>query len=64
MKQYNIKYGKKFKQRSDEAFNAGKEIEASSLHCFNAFVAQLCLTITSPLFKGMGEVFQTVARSS
>ncbi len=28
MKQWNIKYGKKLKQWSDEVFNAGKEIEA------------------------------------
>ncbi len=46
MKWWNINYGKKLKQWSDEAFNAGKEIEAmkhlmlhriaSSLHCFIA----------------------------
>ncbi len=28
MKRWNFKYGKKFKQWSDEAFNAGKESEA------------------------------------
>jgi hypothetical protein len=36
MKQWNVKYGKKLKQWSDEAFNAGKEIEAMkrlTLHC-------------------------------
>ncbi len=51
MKRLNVNYGKKFKQWSDEAFNAGKEIEAmkrltlhrlaSSLHCFIASIAQL-----------------------
>ncbi len=34
MKQWNINYSKKFKQWSDEAFNAGKEIEANE--AFNA----------------------------
>jgi hypothetical protein len=53
MKRWNVDYGKKLKQWSDEAFNAGIEIEAkkrltlhriaSSLHCFIAPVAQLCL---------------------
>ncbi len=52
MKQWNVKYGKKSKQWSDEAFNAGKESEAmkrltlhriaSSLHRFIASSAQLC----------------------
>jgi uncharacterized membrane protein len=53
MKWQNVNYGKKLKRWSDEAFNAGKEIEAmkrltlhritSLLHCFITFVAQLCL---------------------
>ncbi len=48
----NVNYGKKFKHRSDEVFNADKEIEAmerlmlhriaSSLYRFIASVAQLC----------------------
>ncbi len=52
MKRWNVKYSKKLKQWSDEAFNAGKEIEAmkrltlhriaSSLHRFIAPGAQLC----------------------
>ncbi len=51
MKRWNRYYGKKFEQWSDEAFNAGKEIEAmkrltlhriaSSLHRFIASSAQL-----------------------
>ncbi len=55
MKQLNINYGKKLKQWSNEAFNAGKEIEAmkhlmlhciaSLLHRFIDSVAQLCLMI-------------------
>ncbi len=51
MKRWNVNYGRKLKQWSDEAFNAGKEIEAmkrltlhriaSSLHRFIASTAQL-----------------------
>jgi hypothetical protein len=51
MKRWNRYYGKKLKQRSNEAFNAGKEIEAmkrltlhriaSLLHRFIASIAQL-----------------------
>ncbi len=36
MKRYNVSYGKKLKRRSDEAFNAGKDIEEMkrlTLHC-------------------------------
>jgi hypothetical protein len=57
MKRWNVKYGKKLEQWSDEAFNAGKEIEAmkrltlhriaSSLHRFIAPGAQLCVHSTS-----------------
>ncbi len=39
MKQWNVNYGKKLKQWSDEAFNAGKEIEAMkrlTLHCITS----------------------------
>ncbi len=32
IKSLNVNYGKKLKQWSDEAFNAGKEIEAIKLH--------------------------------
>jgi hypothetical protein len=52
MKRWNVKYDKKLKQWSDEAFNAGKKSEAmkrltlhriaSSLHRFIASSAQLC----------------------
>ncbi len=52
MKRWNVNYGKKLKQWSDEAFNAGKETEAmkrltlhriaSALHRFIASGAQLC----------------------
>jgi hypothetical protein len=55
MKQGNVKYSKKFKQWSDEAFNAGKKSEAmkrltlhriaSSLHRFIASSAQLCTVL-------------------
>jgi hypothetical protein len=51
MKRWNVNYGKKLKQWSNEAFNAGKETEAmkrltlhriaSSLHRFIASGAQL-----------------------
>ncbi len=58
MKRWTVNYGKKLKQWSDdEAFNAGKEIEAmkrltllriaSSLHRFIASVAQLCSTVVT-----------------
>ncbi len=46
MKQWNVNYGKKLKQWSDEAFNTGKEIEAMKRlnalsHRFMASVAKL-----------------------
>ncbi len=40
----NVNYGKKLKQLSDEAFNAGAEIEATKLfthYQFNVFGANL-----------------------
>jgi hypothetical protein len=53
-KQYNNNYGKKLKQRSNEAFKMSKEIEvmkrltlhrmASLLYCFIASVAHFCLS--------------------
>jgi hypothetical protein len=53
MKRWNVNYGKKLKQWSDEAFNAGKEIEAmkrltlhriaSSLHRFTALMPSFAI---------------------
>ncbi len=45
MKRWNVDYGKKLKQWSDEAFNTGIEIEAMKrlmLHRIITSVAQLC----------------------
>ncbi len=45
MKQHIVDYGEKPNQRSDEAFNVGKEIEAMKSR-FVVFVGQLCVRHT------------------
>ncbi len=57
MKRWNINYGKKLKQWSDQAFNADKDIEAmkrlTQSNHFIASVAQLC-SCTVPLRQILG----------
>ncbi len=46
MKQWNVNYGKKFNQWSNEAFNAGKEIEAMKRLTFHRIASLLHRFIT------------------
>jgi hypothetical protein len=45
MKWWNVNYGKKFKQWSDEAFHAGKELKRWSVKCWQRIEAMKHLTL-------------------
>jgi hypothetical protein len=54
VKRRNVKYGKKLKQRSDEAFNAGKESEAMKRLTLHRIASSLQRFIASSLHCFIG----------